>query len=348
MLLLALALAVTLVASANADLMLGSTLVDEQEGSVFGGQKSTVYQVTSVGSAAPTDGTISSWSVRSGDMNAEYELRVIRAGGGGKFTAVGTSAPQKVTDANDTVKGPFPVSLPVKAGDRIALDVISGSGAPIHVGALAGQLNYLSDPFAENATEAPVLVPPLGTNQELLLQANFKPGPVNTVRPTISGEARAGTPLAASEGAWEDASAFAFQWRRCAAAVCSAIAGATSSSYTPVSADEGQQLGVDVTATSEGGKATASSDLTDGVKPGPAGAPTSTGPPLLSGEARETEALSGTEGNWAGSPTRFQYQWLRCSTAAGANCAAIPGATATSYLLRARRLRVDHAPARDR
>jgi len=321
--------------SATADTILGSSLLDPQGGNVFGGEKVTVYQVAASGEelTAPADGTITSWSVRSGDMGAEYELRIVRPSAGGKFTAVGTSAPQPVPDSTDTARGPFAVGLPVKKGDRIALDVLKGLGAPIHLGPAAGELNLFGDPFGEGTTRAPELIPPLNAEQELLLQADFKPAPVNTAPPTISGEARAGTMLTASEGSWENAVSFAFQWVRCAEAMCVAIPGATSQTYTPTTPDEGQQLRVDVTATGEGGKTTVSSELTAGVKPAPAAAPTSTGPPLLSGEPRETETLSGTNGNWAGSPTRFEYQWLRCASATGTGCAPVAGATSNRYAL---------------
>jgi|GEM_PF-2498572 len=332
---IALLASLTFAATSAADTTLGSSLEHGYEATFGGGAGFTVYQEAAAGETliVPAPGTITSWRVRSGDMNAEYELRIIRPSGG-EYTAAGTSPPKTVPDGEDKVRGPFAVSLAVKAGDRIALDVVKGLGAPISI-ALAPMedaLNYLQDPFPDGKTEKPALELPLGTNQELLLQADFKPGPpVNTAAPMISGEARVGSALTASEGIWEGASTFAFQWARCSGASCSPIAGATSPSYTPTSADEGQQLRVEVTATGEGGKALASSTLSDGVKPGPPPAPTNTGLPQVSGEARETETLTGTAGNWAGAPTSFAYQWLRCSSASGTNCAPIPGATTSTY-----------------
>ena len=97
--------------------------------------------------------------------------------------------------------------------------------------------------------------------------------------------------------------------------------------------DEGRQLRVDVTASGEGGQAIASSELTDGVKPGPLPPPENTGLPLISGEARDTETLTGTDGYWAGASSARAYQWLRCASANGANCSPIPGAERNSYTL---------------
>lgn len=53
-------------------------------------------------------------------------------------------------------------------------------------------------------------------------------------------------------------------------------------------------------------------------------------PPLVSGTAQPGQALSVARGAWSGDQLAFAYQWERCD-AAGAGCAAIPGATATTY-----------------
>ena len=179
--------------------------------------------------------------MRSGDLNAEYELRVIRPVAG-EFTAAGTSAPQTVPDSEDKTRGPFVVGLTVKAGDRIALYVIKGAGAPINntLAPIADELNYLQDPFADGTTKKPALTPPLGDSQELLLQATFKPGPpVNLAAPTLSGNAVVGSTLTATNGTWENAVSFAYQWVRCIGAACAPIPGAASSSYTATEADLG-------------------------------------------------------------------------------------------------------------
>jgi hypothetical protein len=321
--------------TAAADTTLGSTLQDANE-SFFSGAKLTAYQEAAPSEVltAPSGGTITSWSVRSHDANAKYELRIMRPAPGGELTAAGTSSAQTIAGSEDKQRGPFAVSLAVRAGDRIGLQVLSGEGAPISnaLGALTDELNYVDDPFADGTTNAPKLMPGHGGGQELLLQANFVPGlPVNTALPLISGEARAGIGLTATEGGWENATLFAFQWSRCTGASCTAIGGASGRTYTPTTQDEGAQLRVDVTASGEGGKATASSGLTDGVKPGLPAPPSNTAPPQLSGQARDDEPLTATLGNWTGGVVSFQNQWLRCASASGANCTPIAGATGTTY-----------------
>lgn len=323
------------VAGPASALTLGSSLEDAYE-ATYGGSGLTVYQEAALGETltAPSPGTITSWSVRSADMGAKYELRILQPAAGGAFTAVGTSALETIEKSEDRKWGPFAVSLTVKTGDRIALDVVGGLGAPINLLApLGGELNYFTDPFEDGTTESPILPPPAGGNQELLLQATFLAGPpANTSLPTIKGEARVGTALTGNEGSWENAEAFVFQWQRCLGETCSPIAGATGTSYTPTTADEGQQLRLEVTATGPGGKTgKALSERTNGVKAGPPVGPASTGVPVITGEAREPEQLIGTAGYWTGNPTAFQYQWFRCSTPSGTECEPIAGATATSY-----------------
>jgi len=60
--------------------------------------------------------------------------------------------------------------------------------------------------------------------------------------------------------------------------------------------------------------------------------PTNTGLPGISGTAKEGKTLTSGNGSWTFSPVSFAYQWNRCDSS-GANCAAITGATANSYVL---------------
>ena len=78
---------------------------------------------------SPVNGTITSWSFRSGanGSNDSYALRVVRQSGT-QFTSVATTPAQKLADDNDLLRGPFPVSIAVKAGDKLGLRVLGGSG----------------------------------------------------------------------------------------------------------------------------------------------------------------------------------------------------------------------------
>jgi hypothetical protein len=54
--------------------------------------------------------------------------------------------------------------------------------------------------------------------------------------------------------------------------------------------------------------------------------------PTISGTPQQGQTLTANAGGWTGAPSGFTYQWARCD-AAGANCAAIPGATAQTYVV---------------
>jgi hypothetical protein len=161
---------------------------------------------------------------------------------------------------------------------------------------------------------------------------------VNTVLPTVSGGWQQGSLLSASNGNWSySPTGYAYHWRRCdsAGANCASIGGATSSSYTLISADVGKRLRVVVTASNSGGSASATSAATPTVSPAPAlppPPPVNNEAPVISGVEEENRTLTASTGSWSNSPTGYGYQWRRCD-AAGDDCRSIPGATSASYTL---------------
>ena len=236
------------VAPAAADTTLGSTLEDGAEATFGGGP--TVYQERAPGEtlSAPTDGTITSWSVRSGDGARDMSSRILHPSAGGTYTAARTRPVQVVpSDGEEKVRGPFAVSLPVKAGDRIGLDVLSGTGAPINntLAPMADELNYIEDPFADGTARKPALTV-LGGNQELLLQATMQAAhPVNTSLPAIAGEPRDRGTLTGTAGLWaNNPTSYEYQWLRCTTTGggCEPIAGATSTAYAVTQVDVGATI----------------------------------------------------------------------------------------------------------
>jgi hypothetical protein len=94
--------------------------------------------------------------------------------------------------------------------------------------------------------------------------------PKSTERPTISGTARVGQTVTASNGSWSgNPTSFGYQWQRCDAdgSNCGDITGATSMTYTLRSADLGFRLRVQVTARNDKGSSTASSGVTVIIAP---------------------------------------------------------------------------------
>ena len=148
--------------------------------------------------------------------------------------------------------------------------------------------------------------------------------------PTISGTAQVGETLTADTDGIEDAdgmsgAVFSYQWL----ADDADIAGATSSSYTLVDADNGKTIQVKVSFFDDkNNPETLTSAATAAVEPRP-NSP-ATGAPTISGTVRvgetltaETSAIADADGM---SGAVFSYQWL-------ADDADIVGATSFSYTL---------------
>jgi hypothetical protein len=96
--------------------------------------------------------------------------------------------------------------------------------------------------------------------------------PVNTVRPSVVGDAIVGSTLTAQNGTWTNSpTSFAYQWVQCDhfAASCVPIPGATGKSYGIRVADTFGTLRVDVTAKNTNGSTTRRSTPSAVVEPLP-------------------------------------------------------------------------------
>jgi len=96
--------------------------------------------------------------------------------------------------------------------------------------------------------------------------------PATITAPAVTGTAQVGQVLASSVGTWSGSpSSFAYVWRRCdgAGASCTAIDGATASTYTLTPGDIGATVSLVVTATGKGGSQSASAPTTAVVAPAP-------------------------------------------------------------------------------
>ena len=94
--------------------------------------------------------------------------------------------------------------------------------------------------------------------------------PVNTVRPSISGEAVVGGTLTVDVGSWTNSpTSYGYQWLQCtgAGAACTPVPGATGKSYGVRFADVFSSLRVDVTAKNAEGQTTRRSSKSEIVVP---------------------------------------------------------------------------------
>jgi hypothetical protein len=141
--------------------------------------------------------------------------------------------------------------------------------------------------------------------------------PANATAPVISGTPNLGQLLSTTNGTWSNLpTSYSYQWLRGG----SSIVGATSATYTVVSADIGLAITCQVTATNAYGfVAVVSNALTV------PGIPTNSVLPAITGSATVGGTLSASTGTWSNSPTGYTYQWKRAGTA-------ISGATSSTYV----------------
>jgi hypothetical protein len=158
--------------------------------------------------------------------------------------------------------------------------------------------------------------------------------PTDISPPSITGTALVGQRLTELNGSWTgDPSSYGYQWESCSrtGGSCTTIHGATSSTYTPRSADAGHTIRVQETATNAAGSSAspATSAPTAIVPTAPAGKSL----PGVSGQLISGRKLHGTPGGWSGdTPMSYSYQWVSCRN----KCTNIPGATGLTYKLRDR------------
>jgi hypothetical protein len=166
---------------------------------------------------------------------------------------------------------------------------------------------------------------PAGSPSVAAAAARAAPG--NTAAPTVVGNVQQGSGVAASTGAWSNSpTGFSYQWVRCDPS-CNPISGATGETYVVTSSDTGNGLEVTVTAANGSGSTSADSAAST-VGSLPSGAPANQGSPTISGTARQGQTLTAASGSWSGGT--ISYRWQRCDTT-GAGCAAISGATGSTY-----------------
>ena len=162
----------------------------------------------------------------------------------------------------------------------------------------------------------------------------------NTALPAIEGTAIEGDTLAATDGNWEGSpTSYIYQWQDCISRTtgCTAIGGATASTYDLTADDVGLVIRVVVTATNEGESTSATSrataEVTAATSPPPP-PPTNTALPSISGTPIEGDTLTASNGNWEGSPTSYAYQWQDCNSQ-GEACTKISGAMTSTHRLTA-------------
>ena len=136
--------------------------------------------------AAPVNGTIVAWRIASDSANNKVTLRVLRPAGGGKYSAVASSA---TVSTSGSQFGPdqFSTSIPVKAGDIIGLD--NANSALIFKTGVLGEFPESWTPPLTNGGSPSAPTPPVGTTvngYQLQIDAYLQPAPATTTTTTTT------------------------------------------------------------------------------------------------------------------------------------------------------------------
>lgn len=146
--------------------------------------------------------------------------------------------------------------------------------------------------------------------------------PRATALPSISGSARVGAELTASNGTWDKPNlTYTYQWLRDG----QVVPGADGKTYAPVAADLGSLLSVEVTAKGNGLQDGTARSMAVAIEQGLA--PHAVQAPTVEGRAAVGRTLTVDPGAWDMKGLAFSYQWFR-------NGEAIRGATGATRRLR--------------
>jgi hypothetical protein len=271
----------------------GGSRLTSSTGSWSGSPTSYAYQWQRCDSAGANCGAISgatnsSYLLASADQGATIRASVTATNSAGSTTAV-SAATGLVQAATAPASTPANTSLPVisgtaQVGSQLTASTGSWSGSPtsyvyqwrrcdssgLNCAVINGATgsSYLLASADQGAT---IRVAVTASNDSASATAVSAPTdviappalpPSNTSSPVISGTARQGQVLTAGAGTWSGSpTSYTYNWLRCdsSGANCVAISGATSSSYTLVSADVGSTVRVRVIASNSGGSTAATS-----------------------------------------------------------------------------------------
>ena len=165
----------------------------------------------------------------------------------------------------------------------------------------------------------------------MLSSPAFAAGPINISPPMIYGITIVGQSISVTQGSWDVAPlSYSYQWFRCVDTLqtnCEAIPNASGQTYLLGTESSGKFLKVSVTAITAGGGSTVQSALSIVVSQLSKALESQ----VVSGELLKVSLLTSTKGVWNVSNANFTYQWNRCTLLTGGDCAAIAGATSSSY-----------------
>jgi hypothetical protein len=202
-----------------------------------------------------TDGSGATWTV-------EQDVVVSAAGDTTPTLPANTAAPQIVgtprqgetltASAGTWTGSPAGYTYAWSDGTQGPTDTLTGADVGQTLTVVVTATNAAGSASARSAGVGPVI-------------GLSAPAPANTGLPTIIGDPQAGQTLSTSSGSWTNSpTGFTYAWQDCnsSGAGCTAISGATASSYALGANDVGHTIESVVTASNAGGSGSASSAAT--------------------------------------------------------------------------------------
>lgn len=185
----------------------------------------------------------------------------------------------------------------------VAAVVVSAGGTTV---ALVGASPAISAPAASSSsTGAPVADLLAGSYRSDFgrLSVGGKSRIANRQAVEVTGKARPGRTLTATDGTWKPAKVtLSYRWY----ADGKKIGGARSASYSPDASVVGEVVTVEVTASKKGYRPATSTGSAGMVK---GGTLTSTSAPQIRGLAKVGNKLSVTSGRWSAPDVELTYEW---------------------------------------
>jgi hypothetical protein len=161
--------------------------------------------------------------------------------------------------------------------------------------------------------------------------------PRNRATPEILGGNVVEQTLTLTAGTWEGSTPieFAYSWRRCNPvgdlSSCAEIPGATTTSYSPSTADIGFSIRVWITGTNPAGSDVVTTNHTFPIVDKAHFAPDAIRQPAIAGTVEPGHQLTGDIGSFNGDPPiSTSFVWQRCD-ATGKSCHPAPGANKVVY-----------------
>jgi hypothetical protein len=136
--------------------------------------------------ASPVDGTIVAWRISSGSAGNKVKLRILRPAGGGKLSAVASSATE-TTSGSSSTPDQFAANIPVKAGDIIGLD--NSNDALVFKTGVLGSFPEFWTPFLPDGSSPSPPTAPSGTianGYQIQIGAYIHPSPGKTTTSTTT------------------------------------------------------------------------------------------------------------------------------------------------------------------